>query len=221
MTQVAILVPVLRRPHRVAPLLASIRRSTPAGVARVIFIADPDDEGECAAVRRARRESSLQVDALTLSGNYAAKINHAARHCREPLLFTGADDLEFHGGWLEAARARIRGPIQVVGTNDLCNARVMAGNHSTHSLLTREYAERGTIDEPGKILHEGYPHEYVDDEFVQTAIKRNAFDFAPDALVEHLHPDAGKAPIDELYAARPARMRQGRKLYRQRRRLWT
>jgi hypothetical protein len=48
----------------------------------------------------------------------------------------------------------------------------MAGRHSTHSLVTRDYVERfGTIDEAGVVLHEGYPHEFVDDEFVQTAMQ--------------------------------------------------
>ena len=35
----------------------------------------------------------------------------------------------------------------VVGTNDLSSKRVMAGTHATHALITREYAELGTIDD--------------------------------------------------------------------------
>ncbi len=213
MTELVVLVPVLRRPHRVAPLLASIRAATPN--ARTLFLADSGDTGEHVALRREGAEFAI------FDGNYAKKINHGVSITDEPLIFFGADDLDFHPGWFEAAAARIRGRIAVIGTNDLCSPRVRAGRHATHSLLTREYAKRGTIDDPSVVLHEGYEHEFVDDEFVQTAIKRHAFDFAADAHVEHLHPDVGKAPMDALYAARPGRMRRGRKLYRERQRLWT
>lgn len=214
MSELAILVPVKGRPHRVKPLLESIEAATPD--AEVLFVCDEGDDGEIDAVLAAVGRAEV----MPAGTNYAAKVNQGVRLTAAPLIFLGADDLHFHPGWFEAATAVLDSKTQVVGTNDLCNARVMAGNHSTHSLLTREYANRGTIDERGKVLHEGYMHEYVDDEFVQTAIKRGAFGFAADAIVEHLHPDAGKAPIDELYAARPRRMRQGRKLYRRRRVLW-
>lgn len=110
----------------------------------------------------------------------------------------------------------------MVGTNDLGNPRVLRGVHATHSLVTRRYVDQhGTIDEPGKVLHEGYWHEFCDDEFVETSWKRKAWAFAADSVVEHLHPAWGKAPMDDLYAQEPRRMRQGRRLFLHRRRLWT
>jgi hypothetical protein len=208
-----ILVPVLDRPHRVSPLLASIRAATPS--ARVLFICDPDDHAEQSAVR----EHALEP--LIVDGNYARKINAGSRATTEPLIFLGADDLHFHPGWFEAATTHLTDGIGVVGTNDLCNRRVIRGDHSTHSLVTRDYLKRGTIDEPDKLLHEAYPHEYVDDEFVQTAQTRSAYAHAHDAIVEHLHPMAGKAPMDHLYAAQRQRMRRGRRIYLARRPLWT
>lgn len=177
------------------------------------------DHDERAAVR------SIGADYLTLPGphgpgDYARKVNLAARETDDALLFLGADDLAFHPGWLEAAAAKLEPGVGVVGTNDLGNPRVLRGAHSTHSLLTRAYAGLGTIDEPDKVLHEGYPHEYVDDEFVATARHRDAFVFAADAVVEHLHPHWGKSATDELYDAHARRMRQGRRVYDRRRRLW-
>lgn len=215
--ELAILVPVLRRPHRVRPLLDSIEAATPA--ARVLFIADPDDHAEIAAVGAAQEVPG--IDLLILAGNYAQKINAGVRHTTEPLIFLGADDLHFHPGWLEGAKRRLSSPVGVVGTNDLCNPRVIAGEHATHFLVARWYAELGTIDEPGKLLHEGYPHEYVDNELIGTAKHRGAYAHAADSLVEHLHPLAGKAPMDDLYAAARRRMRHGQRLYQRRRRLWT
>lgn len=210
---VAVLVPVLRRPQNVKPLLDSIHKATPEPY-RVVFIADPGDTDEIDAVRAHGGEL------LEYGGNYAAKINHAVRNTSEPLLFLAADDLHFHPGWLDACHRKLTAGIGVVGTNDLGNLRTIRGEHSTHSLVTREYAEQGTIDDPSRLLHEGYPHEFVDDEFVQTAIFRGAFAHATDAIVEHLHPNWGKAPTDALYNAQRKRMRAGRGIYSQRRGLW-
>jgi hypothetical protein len=155
-------------------------------------------------------------------GDYARKINVGFRKTTEPLVFLGASDLLFHPGWFEAATAQLADGIGVVGTNDLGSPRVMAGDHSTHSLVTREYVERfGTIDCPGKVLHEGYEHEYVDDELVLTAKHRGAWAFAADSHVEHLHPSWGKAPSDAMYSQQRRRMHRGRRVFQRRQRLWT
>lgn len=213
MTELAILVPALGRPHNVTPLLDSIEAATPG--ARTLFLCDHGDDAEIEAVAADRR-AHLDI----CGGNYAAKVNRGIEITAEPLIFTGADDLLFHPGWFEIASALISDEIGVVGTNDLCNTRVIAREHSTHSLVSRTYCERGTIDEPGKLLHEGYEHEYVDDELVETAKFRGAYTQS-EAIVEHLHPDVGKAPMDRLYAAQGARMRRTRHIFDARRALWT
>jgi hypothetical protein len=217
MSRLAILVPMLGRPDRVRPLLDSIRATAPT--ARVLFITTPTDSDVIDAIDAAGEER-IDIDYLP-AGDYARKINAGYRHTTEPLLFTGAIDLKFHPGWFEACERRLGPPIGVVGTNDLTNKRTMTGRHSTHSLVTRDYADRcGTIDRAGEILHEGYPHEFVDDELVATARHRRAWAHAADAFVEHLHPMAGKAPMDALYAQQPARMEAGRAVFRRRQRLW-
>jgi len=216
-TDVVVLVPMLGREHRVAPLLASLSASCDA---RPLFLLSQHDEPVRAAVE------AMGADHVTVPGpgpgDYARKINTGLRESTEPLLFLGADDLHFHPGWLEAATAKLAPGIGVVGTNDLGSKRVMAGIHATHSLVTRTYAETfGTIDEPGKILHEGYPHEYVDDELVGTAKHRKAWAFAFDSRVEHLHPAWGKAPVDAMYGQQRRRMAQGRPIFEARKHLWT
>lgn len=214
-----ILVPVLHRPWRVEPLLESVAAATPEPH-RVLFIASPGDDAEHAAIDTAGGDM-LVIDQEPAPGDYARKINAGYRATVEPLLFLAADDLHFHPGWLAAACRQLTAGVGVVGTNDLGNPRVLRGVHSTHSLVTRVYADLGTIDEPGKVLHEGYWHEYCDDEMVETSWKREAWAFAADSIVEHLHPAWGKAPMDALYEAEPKRMAQGRRLFVRRRRLWS
>lgn len=198
------------------PLLESLAAVTPRPY-RALFVCDPDDEAERAAVDAAGGER------IDVAGNYARKINEAYKATAEPLLFLGADDIDFHPNWFERAVACLCDPsVGVVGTNDLGNPRVISGLHATHSLVTRSYVEQyGTIDEPGKVLHEAYPHEYVDTEFVQTAMHRNAWAFARESVVEHLHPHWGKATTDALYDAHPQRMAAGQRIYRRRQHLWT
>lgn len=214
-----IVVPVLRRPHRVAPLVASVRDNTPEAH-RLLFVASPTDRAEIEAINAAGAEV-LVMSADHRRGDYAKKINAAAAASTEPYVFTGADDLRFRAGWLTAALDKMADGAGVVGTNDLGSPRVIAGEHSTHSLVARWYIDLGTIDEPGKIFHEGYWHEFVDDELVETAKRRGAYAHADDSHVEHLHPAWGKAQRDALHAQFAQRMAFGRRVYNRRRHLWT
>jgi hypothetical protein len=213
-----IVVPMLGRPHHVDPLLESIRQTTPD--ARVMFCVSPGDHAVHGAVDEAGAER-ITVPYSPI-GDYARKVNTAYRGTTEQHLFLAASDLRFHPGWYEAATAKMTTGIGVVGTNDLGSPRVMAGEHSTHSLVTRAYVDEfGTIDQPRTVLHEGYWHEYVDDEFIGTAKYRGAFAAALDSIVEHLHPNWGKGATDATYAAQQSRMIRGIRTYRRRRSLWT
>jgi len=212
-TELTILIPVLNRPHRVRPVLDSALAATPD--ADVLFIADPGDHVEIEELSR------QGADWITVDGGYAKKINEGVRRTSSPFVFSGADDLLFHPNWFEAAKSEMSDTVGCVGTQDLCNRRVLRGEHATHFLFARWYCELGTIDGQDGPVFEGYQHEYLDDEIVKTAKFRGAWAFANDSVVEHLHPDAGKAPSDDLYAARPRRMKQGARLHRERAHLWT
>jgi len=214
-TDLAIIVPMLGRPHHVEPLVESIEATCDA---HIVFMCSPDDTDVLTGVEGF---DHLIVDG-PYPGDYARKINIGFDATSEPLVFLGASDIRFHPGWFEAATAELAPGVGVVGTNDLGSRRVMRGDHSTHSLVTREYVERfGTIDEPGKALHDGYHHEFVDDELVATAKFRGAWAFAEDSIVEHLHPNWGKAPSDDIYDRQAERMRLSRPLFLERSKLWT
>lgn len=216
----AILVPVLNRPHRVEPLLRSAVTATPN--ARLVFICDRNDLAEQRAIARiVKRHSfgSLTVDTLVHSGNYAAKINAAARKTREPLLFLGADDIDFHAGWFEKAYGHIDGPTEVVGVNDLIDRRTLRKGHATHFLITRSYAELPTIDGNPGPLFEGYAHNFCDDEFISTAKRRGAYVYAEDAHVRHHHPMSGGSD-DATYRKGRGSFHHDKVIYRSRTRLW-
>lgn len=213
MGELAILVPVLGRPHRVQPLLDSIARTTPDAL--VVFLADPLDYEELRAIRVAH--TPLNVLTLSLGGNYAHKINDGVSATTEPLIFTAADDLEFHAGWLDAAKAKLRA-AQVVGVNDLIPR---TRDHATHFLLTREYANQPTIDGQRGPMFEGYKHWCCDDELIGTATHRGVYDYARLSVVEHFHPYNDKAAWDSTYELGHVNRRHDKRLLRQRKRLWT
>lgn len=212
-----IAVPVLRRPHRVAPLIESIEAATPEDH-RTLFIASPEDDEEIAALKAADADW-IETPGLRKHGDYARKINLAYMATWEPLLFLAADDIRPHPGWLPKALDCLTEGVGVVGTNDLTNKRTRK-HHSTHSLVTREYADRGTIDEPHKILHEGYRHQFCDDELVATAESRGAYVHADDCYVEHLHPMRQKSPLDSTYELGLSSFERDRRVFQGRQHLW-
>lgn len=205
-----ILIPVLGRPHRVAPLLQAVTKTTPK--ARVLFLCDPDDELEKEAIDAA---GAPRID---VDGNYAVKIRTGIEVTKEPLVFTGADDLEPQEGWFEKAGECLVNGIQVVGVNDgIARHRL----HSTHFLMTREYATTPTIDgKPGPFCDE-YCHWYMDDEFIITAERREVYYYCKDAIVKHLHPMNETAPDDETYKKGRLNWRLDRHLHFNRAGMWT
>lgn len=214
MIDLAIIVPVLGRPHRVDPLLQSIQENTPHGYT-VLFITDSGDTAEKEAIQRSGADF-IEVDA-----GYAGKINAGVRATTQAYLFLGADDLRFHARWYEAAIVHMNERRGVVGTNDLGNRAVLDGRHATHSLVARWYTALGTIDDRSCLLHEGYHHNFVDDEFVATAKHRHAFFPARSSVVEHMHPDWGKADRDATYIRGRLRFDDDGRLFHARSRLWT
>ena len=225
MLDVAVLIPVLRRPQNVEPQVLDILSATDCKV-EIVFVCTVGDTAEIDAVKKAARNYA-EVRYMTISpsriGDYARKINYGVYETDSHYVFTGADDLHFHDNWFGAATAAYAATgCRVIGTQDLGNSRVLKGQHSTHSLVRRSYIdEYGTIDERDKLLHEGYPHEFVDDEFIETARFRNEFVFAHRSVVEHLHPLWGKSETDELYDAHHRRMAHGRRVYTKRKPKWT
>lgn len=221
MSAAVVIVPVLGRPHRVGPLLASIAAATPEPH-RVLFVCSPGDGEEIASIAAAGA-AHLVIERAPGPGDYAAKINLAYGSSTEPFLFLGADDLAFKPGWLGAAfRPMLKDSrVGVVGTQDLGNPLVIRGRHATHLLVRRSYVDQfGTIDEPGKVLHEGYGHNFCDTELVATAKKRGAWAFARRSIVEHLHPDWGRGPDDDTYRLGRSRFTDDERHFQSRQQLW-
>lgn len=219
---VAVIVPVLNRPHRAAPLVESVKASEGAVPLRLVFVVSASDIDELAALEPLDGAADVLVVPPWSSGDYARKINAGYRNTTEPWIFTGADDLNFWPGWADHAVA-CGGECDagVVGTNDLGNPTVMRGEHATHSLVRRTYADAGAVaDQAGQVFHEGYGHQYCDTELVETAKAAGRWAFCADSIVEHLHPFWSKGTMDETYERGLATSSPDHALFMERRRLW-
>lgn len=231
MSSVLVSIATLGRPERAASVARSARESVDPEVhrLRVLFMCSPGDDETIAACHDTTEdvcvvpwESGKKGEGGV--GDWARKHNLAYSRMSEEWMLLGSDDIVFHPGWFDACldvAAAHRNGACVVGTNDLGNKRVMAGNHSTHPLVHRDYIYcGGVIDDPTRLLPEVYGHWFVDDEFVQTAQMRGTYAHAFDALVEHLHPEWGKAANDDTYDIGQETVHRDRDLFNQRQMLW-
>jgi hypothetical protein len=185
---IAVLVPALDRPDRVRPLAESLCAAS-ASDPRLLYLTSPHDDATREACRAAG-VSYVTTPFELAAGDYARKVNYGVTLTEEPWVFQAGDDIAFHPRWDEIILqyAQQHDAARVIGTNDLGNPLVKAGAHSTHSLIARSYIqEQGTIDEPGKALHEGYWHCWVDNELIETAKARRVYFAARRCRVEHLH----------------------------------
>lgn len=210
--EVAVIVPVIRRPAAAAPFMAAWEAAGSTGSV-VYAVTDPDDT----STREAWSSAGAQVLTSDRGSTYAAKVNYGFEATSEPWLLLLGDDARFHPGWLQAALAAGR-RAPVVSTNDL--GRDDLDRLAVHPMFARRYIEeRGaSFDGPGLIAHEGYTHWYVDREWSFLANERGVMTYAPDARIEHLHPIYGKAELDAIYRLGQAAARQDAQLYARRER---
>lgn len=224
--ELLIVVPVLDRPGNAAPLVESLAANTET-VWRLVFVTslgDYDQQFACDEI--AFTDPRVEVLAMGSGpgpGDYAKKIQAGYDSGDEPYVLLGADDLRFHPGWDTNALALFaQYDVGVVGTVDLGNQQTVAGTHSTHPLVARCYIDSmgGVVGMPGQVYFEGYDHQLVDNELVQTARARGCYAHAFDSIVEHQHFLWGKSPLDETYRKGQRAGVADRALFDQRRHLW-
>jgi glycosyltransferase involved in cell wall biosynthesis len=226
MSELVVLVPVLNRPGNVRPLVESWRASKTPG--RLCFIlSDGDTEEETAVFDADNPQWTTSISTqdhtsktTSISAqDYASKMNHGYKETTAPWLLLAADDITFTPGWWDATKPARDAGYQVIGTNDDANPRVTSGAHSTHTLVARDYiTTRGaSLDGPGVLCHEGYGHNFVDDELIGLARARGVWTPCLDAHLPHRHPAFGTAENDDTYRKGQASWDADRDLWQSRR----
>ena len=187
--EVAVIVPAMRK-QNIGRICDSFNATTNGG-ARLVIVAEDG--------------SDIHAGEYTDGpSTYAEKVNLGFARTTEPWVLIVGDDVEFHPGWLEAA-AKLADEFDVIGTNDSPtgngNPTVQNGTHADHFFVRRSYVDTygASLDGPGVVCSEKYGHFYVDKELIELAKARGVFTPCLDSLVEHHHPDLGRAPWDEVY----------------------
>lgn len=217
---IAVIVPVLNRPQNAQPLVDSLAASEPD--AYMWFLCSEGDEAEIEACEKTGMPTLVMARPAG-PGDFAMKTNYGFAITQTPFVLCGADDLRFHPGWDSALLTVAREfDVGVLGTNDLGNGAVIAGKHSTHPLVARCYIDQhgGYVGGEGKVYFDGYDHQFVDTELVETAKARGCYAHVHESRVEHLHPFWGKSSVDATYRKGLAASAADRRLFESRRPLW-
>lgn len=194
---VAVVVPVLNRPERAALFVPSCRMSVGWDIP-IHAICENRTDWQAWSAAGAIAWSKLFA---RQPHTFPEKCNDAAEWLGAEWLFFVGDDVRFECGWLdEALRVAAETGALVVGTNDMHNPWVIAGERGTHNLINRRYiVERGAcLDGPGTVYSEAYHHE-CDVETVEVAKARGVWASAHNSRVEHLHPTWGTGVDDATY----------------------
>jgi glycosyltransferase involved in cell wall biosynthesis len=221
MKEIAIVIPTKGRDRKLFPLLWNIVQTTPTGVFEVYFVVNEDD----GASRRIVMGMAGPVHlVLTDEPGYPKAVNVGIRASNEPLIAIVNDDVKFHNGWWDGLRKVLTPKVKVVASNDL-SPHTANGDACTQPIVRREYivSPGGAYGEPGIAMHEGYVHNFSETELWELALYRGVAAFAPECVIEHVHPDWGKAELDDTYmegSRRPGGWEHDHILYLQREALW-
>lgn len=212
----AIFIPTFKRPAKLAGVIKDIITNTDEPI-KVYFIVEKEDQGSIDELKRLNATCVLN----RYEPCYAGAINTAYEVTDEPIFFTGADDLNFHKGWLSNALSHLNEAVKVVGTNDMGAVPIGPQRDATHYLVDREYIrnQSGRVDCPDMVLYP-YKHNYTDKEFVETAQVRGVYAYCPESLVEHMHWAWQKAKMDETYLKGFESNSIDQQTFNQRRHLW-
>lgn len=190
-----VLVPTRGRPQNAARLEKAFEETESLNI-DWRFVVDHDDP-ELPAYREA--SSRLAVDEGRSSGDgMVAVLNRAARAYTGlgayPYLgFMGDDHLPRTPGW----DAHVIGALRAPG------ARVAYGDDllQGEALPTAAFLPTRLVSALGYMAPPVLRHLYVDNFWLELGRALNGLRYLPDAVIEHVHPAAGKTPMDERYAA--------------------
>ena len=221
MKEIAIVCPTMGRAQRLFPLVWNIAKTTPAGVFEIYFVVNVDDAPTQHAVLGI--EGPVHM-VLTVKKGYPHAVNAGIEGSEEPLIAIVNDDVKFHDGWWEGLQKVLTPVISVIASNDL-SPHTASGDACTMPIVKRDYIELhgGAWGEPGVAMHEGYWHNFSETELFDLARYRGVAVFAPECVIEHLHPDWEKGEIDDTYRAGSKRYggwEHDQALYVERAQLW-
>ena len=190
MSQMAIIVPSRGRPDNIKALIESMRKTITSD--QLWVVCDSDDQ-ELAGYQALGIENLLIFDRI--QKGMARPLNLAVRyilknHRIEHFAFLGDDHRPRTIYWDQDFRNVLDQGIGVVYGNDLFQSENLPTAVGMHGTIVRE------LD---GMVPEGLLHLYLDNFWKQIGIDIGALTYLPETIIEHMHPLAGKAQVDQGY----------------------
>lgn len=193
----AVIVPSARRPGS-ARRLAGKFLDTAADSAAALILAVDDDDPELPGYRAVRDAHPwIRLREIKDSPHRIGPIINAVaaelldgEHPPDFIGFMGDDHLPRTRGWVQELTAELRARPGVAYGNDL---------HQRDALPTACIISAPLADALGYLVPPGMGHLFLDD-FWKRLGEHTHLAYRDDVIVEHLHPDAGKAEHDLTYA---------------------
>lgn len=190
----AVIVPTRGRPQNAARLAAAFRE-TDSLHAVPVFVAD-DDDPELREYRRLLDDGTIPrlmispMSGMCRSLNWAA-VKYAGLY--EAVGFMGDDHLPRTIGWDD----------RIMEALDSLEPRVVYGNDLLQgaNLPTAVFMQSRLVNAMGCMAPNVFRHLYIDNFWKALGEALNGLVYLPDVIIEHIHPAAGKAPMDERYRA--------------------
>jgi len=193
----AVVVPTRGRPQSAARLQQAFA-DTDSLNATLVFVVDADDPELDGYFTRAGvgEIAHLMVREGAGGTGMTAALNHAARVLTDEygaLGFMGDDHLPRTAGW----------DAHVLGALGTGEPRIVYGNDLLQgaALPTAAFMPSRLVRALGFMAPPVLGHLYVDNFWLELGERLGALRYLPDVVIEHLHPAAGKAAMDERYAA--------------------
>lgn len=192
MADLVVIVPSRGRPEN-ARRLAEAWRNTTEYVTHLVLVVD-DDDPRVADYRQIYMPPFGQI-LIEPRRRLGGTLNAVAARWAEYALaigFMGDDHLPQTAGWDVAVAeelAHLRSGI--VYGNDLLQAE---------KLPTAAFMTSDIIRTLGWMVPPGLVHLYIDNAWLELGRAMGRLRYLPDVVIEHMHPDAGKAPMDDRYA---------------------
>lgn len=208
MSEIAIFIPSLNRPHKLEPLIENIKENTTIPYQIYFMVSD----NESVEILKRLKQKYFKDEGDT---RYVTRMNFLYKHSTEPYMFMGSDDIWFHKDW-DTELMKVVKDFPFVVCDDMLNP------NGTMAFIDRKYIDEqsGCMDAPEVLFYPHYQHNYADTEQFETAKKRGVFARCLTSKVEHQHYVNGKSKIDDTYTRSNQYSDSDAQLFYSRRHLW-
>ena len=190
MSRMAIIVPSRGRPDNIKALIESMRKTITADE---LWVVCDSDDPELRGYQDLGIENLLIFDRtqkgmarpLNLAVRYILK-NHTIEH----FAFLGDDHRPRTIYWDQDFRNVLEQGIGIVYGNDLFQGENLPTAVGMHGTIVREL---------NGMVPEGLLHLYLDNFWKQIGQDVGSLTYLPETIIEHMHPLAGKAEVDQGY----------------------